>query len=88
MGACFSPVISRREARSSQPTAKIVSQVLEVESSSSSSLLSSSPCFFCNSDRLYYDDDYIPALDLEDELQANQFPPRLKLESHRRLYST
>ncbi|KAE8124380.1 hypothetical protein FH972_019274 [Carpinus fangiana] len=89
MGACFSPVISRREARSSQPTAKIVSQVLELESSSSSSLLSSSPCFVCNSDRLYYDDYiiYIPALDLEDELQANQYPPGLKLESHRRLFS-
>lgn len=27
--------------------------------------------FVCNSDRLYYDD-YIPALDVEDELQANQ----------------
>ncbi|XP_062165494.1 uncharacterized protein LOC133872006 [Alnus glutinosa] len=86
MGACFSSVIGSRESRSSQPTAKIisvngslreypvpvyVSQVLEAESSSSSSSSSSSPRFLCNSDSLYYDD-YIPVLDLDDELQANQ----------------
>ncbi|KAE8057474.1 hypothetical protein FH972_014164 [Carpinus fangiana] len=83
MGACFSSV---RDSRSSQPTAKIisvngslreypvpvnVSQVLAAESSSSSSSSSSSPSFVCNSDRLYYDD-YIPVLDLDDQLQANQ----------------
>jgi hypothetical protein len=37
----------------------------------SSSSSSSSPSFVCNSDRLYYDD-YIPVLDLDDQLQANQ----------------
>ncbi|XP_018843086.1 uncharacterized protein LOC109007735 [Juglans regia] len=85
MGVCFSSVWGR-ESRPSHPTAKIisvngvlreypvpvtVSQVLETEKSSSSSSSSSSSCFVCNSDRLYYDD-YIPALDGAEELQANQ----------------
>ncbi|GAV65802.1 DUF4228 domain-containing protein [Cephalotus follicularis] len=51
------------------------SQVLEAEAAASSSSSSSSSfikkCFLCNSDRLYYDD-YIPKLDSEEELQANQ----------------
>ncbi|KAF5741000.1 putative Poly polymerase 1 [Tripterygium wilfordii] len=47
----------------------LVSQVLQSHESSSSS--SSTNYFLCNSDRLYYDD-YIPALDSEDQLQPNQ----------------
>ncbi|KAK6245978.1 hypothetical protein QUC31_000762 [Theobroma cacao] len=52
----------------------LVSRVLQAEaaaSSSSSSSLPSSAIFLCNSDRLYYDD-YIPALDIDHQLQANQ----------------
>ncbi|XVF74037.1 hypothetical protein PTKIN_Ptkin13bG0029400 [Pterospermum kingtungense] len=51
----------------------LVSQVLQAEaaSASSSSSLSSSSIFLCNSDRLYYDD-YIPALDSDHHLQADQ----------------
>ncbi|OMO69854.1 hypothetical protein CCACVL1_19227 [Corchorus capsularis] len=51
-----------------------VSQVLQAEtaaSSSSSSTLPPSSLFLCNSDRLYYDD-YIPALDSDHKLQADQ----------------
>ncbi|KAG6706961.1 hypothetical protein I3842_06G008800 [Carya illinoinensis] len=66
MGVCFSSVWGR-ESRASHPTAQIISVngVLHEYSSSSSS------CFVCNSDRLYYDD-YIPALDGAEELLANQ----------------
>ncbi|KAF8084995.1 hypothetical protein N665_0688s0016 [Sinapis alba] len=78
MGLCVS--IGRSECDSS-PTAKIVtvngdlreynvpvlaSQVLEAESSSSSSSF-----FLCNSDSLYYDD-FIPAIESEETLQAEQ----------------
>ncbi|KAK8512672.1 hypothetical protein V6N13_082793 [Hibiscus sabdariffa] len=51
-----------------------VSQVLQAEaalSSSSSSSSSSSKIFLCNSDSLSYEE-YIPALDVDDQLQANQ----------------
>ncbi len=76
MGSCFSSVRSQP----AQPAAKIisvngvhrdypvpvnVSQVLESEDATASSY------FICNSDRLYYED-YIPTLDLDEELQANQ----------------
>ena len=76
MGGCFSSVRSQP----AQPAAKIisvngvlrdypvpvnVSQVLESEDATASSY------FICNSDRLYYED-YIPTLDLDEELQANQ----------------
>lgn len=50
------------------PVPITASQVLQSESTSSSS--SSSP-FLCNSDRLYFDD-YIPALKPDEELQAGQ----------------
>ncbi|GMJ02811.1 hypothetical protein like AT1G21010 [Hibiscus trionum] len=50
-----------------------VSQVLHAEAalSSSSSSSSSSTIFLCNSDSLSYDE-YIPALDADDQLQDNQ----------------
>lgn len=82
MGGCFSSALGSGDSRSSQPSAKIislngalrqhplpanVSHVLEAERSSSSS----SSCFVCNSDALYYDD-FIPALDPDHELQADQ----------------
>lgn len=47
-----------------------VSKVLEMEFPTSTPP-AANYFFVCNSDRLYYDD-YIPALDVEDELQANQ----------------
>ncbi|KAJ4909212.1 hypothetical protein Rs2_03833 [Raphanus sativus] len=80
MGLCVS--VGRSDCDSS-PTAKIVtvngdlreynvpviaSQVLQAESSSSSS---SSSFFLCNSDSLYYDD-FIPAIEPEETLQADQ----------------
>ncbi|XP_021892160.1 uncharacterized protein LOC110810331 [Carica papaya] len=85
MGSCFS---MEEHGDSPPPTAKVVSvngdlreynlpmfvsQALLAESSSSSSSPSSrqNNCFICNSDSLFYDD-YIPALDLGDQLQANQ----------------
>ena len=85
MGLCVS--VGRSDCDSS-PTAKIVtvngdlreynvpvlaSQVLEAESSSSSSSSSSrtSSYFLCNSDSLYYDD-FIPAIESEEFLQADQ----------------
>jgi hypothetical protein len=46
-----------------------VSKVLEMEFPTSTPPAAN--YFVCNSDHLYYDD-YIPALDVEDELQANQ----------------
>ncbi|CAK9183439.1 unnamed protein product [Ilex paraguariensis] len=55
-----------------------VSQVLQMETTSSSS----SSCFLCNSDSLYYDE-YTPALDPQDELQPGQIYfilPTTKLE--------
>ncbi|KAL0016699.1 hypothetical protein SO802_003768 [Lithocarpus litseifolius] len=76
MGACFSSV----KSQPSQPSAKVistngilreypvpinVSQLLESEDCLCSSY------FVCNSDRLYYED-YIPVLDLNVELEANQ----------------
>ena len=76
MGACFSSV----KSQPSQPCAKVistngilreypvpmnVSQLLESEDCLCSSY------FVCNSDRLYYED-YIPVLDLNVELEANQ----------------
>ncbi|KAM2383255.1 hypothetical protein COP2_042013 [Malus domestica] len=99
MGGCLSTVIVRRTSSSgrdngdSSSTAKviymnacvreypvplIVSKVLEADQSSSSS----SSLFICHSDSLYYDS-YIPALDSEDELEANQIYfvlPRSKLQ--------
>ncbi|KAJ4884611.1 hypothetical protein Rs2_34704 [Raphanus sativus] len=85
MGLCVS--VGRSECDSS-PTAKIVtvngdlreynvpviaSQVLEAESmaSSSSSSSRSSSYFLCNSDSLYYDD-FIPAIEPEEILLADQ----------------
>ncbi|RID75220.1 hypothetical protein BRARA_B02275 [Brassica rapa] len=84
MGLCVS--VGRSDCDSS-PTAKIVtvngdlreynvpvlaSQVLEAESSSSSSSSSrTSSYFLCNSDSLYYDD-FIPAIESEEFLQADQ----------------
>ncbi|KAL1190013.1 hypothetical protein V5N11_033321 [Cardamine amara subsp. amara] len=82
MGLCVS--VSRSECDSS-PTAKIVtvngdlreydvpvlaSQVLEAESMASSSSRPSS-YFICNSDSLYYDD-FIPSIESEEILQADQ----------------
>ncbi|CAA7013528.1 unnamed protein product [Microthlaspi erraticum] len=85
MGLCVS--VARNDCDSS-PTAKIVtvngdlreydvpalaSQVLEAESmaSSSSSSSRSSSYFLCNSDSLYYDD-FIPAIESDEILQADQ----------------
>ncbi|KAI5326950.1 PREDICTED: Protein of unknown function DUF4228 [Prunus dulcis] len=97
MGGCLSSVIRsshNEELLLNSPTAKvisingslraypvpvIVSQVLEAGQTASSS---SSSSFLCNSDRLYYDN-YIPVLDSEDELEADQIYfilPRSKLE--------
>ncbi|XP_021815516.1 uncharacterized protein LOC110758040 [Prunus avium] len=97
MGGCLSSVIRsshNEELLLNSPTAKvisingslrecpvpvIVSQVLEAVQTASSS---SSSSFICNSDRLYYDN-YIPVLDSEDELEADQIYfilPRSKLE--------
>ncbi|PQM41582.1 uncharacterized protein Pyn_27209 [Prunus yedoensis var. nudiflora] len=95
MGGCLSSVSSHNEELLlNSPTAKvisingslreypvpvIVSQVLEAGQTASSS---SSSSFICNSDRLYYDN-YIPVLDSEDELEADQIYfilPRSKLE--------
>ncbi|CAH8258373.1 unnamed protein product [Arabidopsis lyrata] len=86
MGLCVS--VNRNEYDSSPSTAKIVtingdlreydvpvlaSQVLESESTSSSSSSSSrsSSYFLCNSDSLYYDD-FIPAIESDEILQADQ----------------
>ncbi|BFG30478.1 hypothetical protein CerSpe_167520 [Prunus speciosa] len=96
MGGCLSSVSSHNEELLlNSPTAKvisingslreypvpvIVSQVLEAGQTASSS---SSSSFICNSDRLYYDN-YIPVLDSEDELEADQIYfilPRSKLEN-------
>ncbi|RVW51185.1 hypothetical protein CK203_084685 [Vitis vinifera] len=78
MGGCVSSVGSYSNSTSTA-TAKLislhgelreysapvtVSQVLHFESSSSS-------CFVCNSDSLYYDD-YIPAMNADDELLPGQ----------------
>ncbi|KAJ0256528.1 hypothetical protein HA466_0094780 [Hirschfeldia incana] len=84
MGLCVS--VGRSDCDSS-PTAKIVtvngdlreynvpvlaSQVLEAESMASSSSSSrSSSYFLCDSDSLYYDD-FIPAIESEEILQADQ----------------
>ncbi|XP_048430912.1 uncharacterized protein LOC103968038 [Pyrus x bretschneideri] len=105
MGGCLSIVVVTRSSSSgrddddSSSTAKViymngfirdypvplkVSKVLEADRSSSSS----SSSFICHSDRLYYDN-YIPALDSEDELEANQIYfvlPRSNLQ--RRLSAT
>ncbi|KAG7967010.1 hypothetical protein I3843_08G077900 [Carya illinoinensis] len=53
------------------PALSYVSQVIQAENSFSSSSSSSSSIFICSSDKLGYDD-YIPALDAEDQLQADQ----------------
>ncbi|XVF35784.1 hypothetical protein REPUB_Repub19eG0000800 [Reevesia pubescens] len=88
MGTCFSSEIPPSHESAPPPTAHVVSlngdlhkynlpvlvsQVLQTEAaaSSSSSSLTSSSIFLCNSDRLYYDD-YIPALDFDNQLQGNQ----------------
>ncbi|KAG2319625.1 hypothetical protein Bca4012_054131 [Brassica carinata] len=85
MGICVS--LNRRDSNS-PPTAKIVSingdlreynvpvlasQVLEAESAASSSSSSSRPSsyFLCDSDSLYYDD-FIPAIESEEPLHAEQ----------------
>ncbi|XVE94343.1 hypothetical protein REPUB_Repub02eG0001300 [Reevesia pubescens] len=80
MGTCFSSQNPLLSQSAPPPTAQVVSldgdlrkynlpvfvsQVLQAEAASSSSI------FLCNSDRLYYDD-YIPALDMDNQLQANQ----------------
>ncbi|XP_048421004.1 uncharacterized protein LOC125467890 [Pyrus x bretschneideri] len=96
MGGCWSIVLVRgtsssgRDDDESSSTAKViymnasvheypvplnVSEVLEADQSSS--------LFICHSDSLYYDS-YIPALDSEDPLEANQIYfvlPRSKLQS-------
>ncbi|XP_008237879.1 PREDICTED: uncharacterized protein LOC103336598 [Prunus mume] len=76
-------VISINGSLREYPVPVIVSQVLEAgQTASSSSSSSSSSSFICNSDRLYYDN-YIPVLDSEDELEADQIYfilPRSKLE--------
>ncbi|KAB2595786.1 hypothetical protein D8674_031236 [Pyrus ussuriensis x Pyrus communis] len=101
MGGCWSIVLVRgtsssgRDGDESSSTAKViymnasvheypvplnVSEVLEADQSSS--------LFICHSDSLYYDS-YIPALDSEDPLEANQIYfvlPRSKLQ--RRLSAT
>jgi hypothetical protein len=85
MGTCFSATcIESGASAPSSPTARVVSisgalkhhnvpisvlKVLETEISGSSS--KSEKYFICNSDQLYYDD-YIPALNQNDELQENQ----------------
>ncbi|KAI3427740.1 uncharacterized protein J3R85_009158 [Psidium guajava] len=76
MGGCFS-----QEASDPSRTAKVisvdgelheypvpvsVSQVLHAETYSPSS-----PCFICNSDRLYYEE-FVPALPADDYLSPNQ----------------
>ncbi|KAJ4849140.1 hypothetical protein Tsubulata_040169 [Turnera subulata] len=88
MGGCFSCSLFSESDIMSSPTAKVVSvngdlreypipvsvsQVLESQNaaSSSSSSSSSSSRFLCNSDMLSYDE-YIPALDSDAQLQANQ----------------
>ncbi|XP_041022048.1 uncharacterized protein LOC121263300 [Juglans microcarpa x Juglans regia] len=54
------------------PVPSYVSQVIQAEINSfSSSSSASSSVFICSSDKLGYDD-YIPALDAEDQLQADQ----------------
>uniref|UniRef100_M4CHN1 Poly polymerase n=1 Tax=Brassica campestris TaxID=3711 RepID=M4CHN1_BRACM len=83
MGLCVS--VGRSDCDSS-PAAKIVtvngdlreynvpvlaSQVLEAESMASSSSSRPSSYFLCNSDSLYYDD-FIPAIEPEEILQADQ----------------
>ncbi|XP_022772521.1 uncharacterized protein LOC111315215 [Durio zibethinus] len=83
MGTCFSsqiPILSESAPPSTAHVVSlngdlhkynlpmIVSQVLQTEAASS---LPSSSIFLCNSDRLNYDD-YIPALDFDHQLQANQ----------------
>ncbi|XP_010537254.1 PREDICTED: uncharacterized protein LOC104812024 [Tarenaya hassleriana] len=83
MGGCVSVGQSGRE---SSPTAKIVtvngdlreynvpvmaSQVVEAESAAASSSSRSTSYFICNSDSLYYDD-FIPAIESDEELQADQ----------------
>jgi hypothetical protein len=85
MGICVS--FNRRDSISS-PTVKVVtvngdlreysipvlaSQVLEAEAAAASSSSSSRPSsyFICDSDSLYYDD-FIPAIESEETLQAEQ----------------
>ncbi|KAF2312015.1 hypothetical protein GH714_027762 [Hevea brasiliensis] len=93
MGTCFSCSVFS-ESQLLPPTAKVVSvngnleeyyvpvfvsQVLDSEAASSSS----SSYFLCNSDFLSYDD-YIPALDSNAQLYANQLYfvlPRSKLQN-------
>lgn len=86
MGGCFSSIFT--DSDFSSPTAKVVSlngdlyeyplpiavsQVLQAQraDSSSSSSSSSSFRFLCNSDMLSYDE-FIPVMDSEAQLQANQ----------------
>ncbi|XP_050376128.1 uncharacterized protein LOC126793605 [Argentina anserina] len=88
MGGCFSVSTSFEPSlHSSSPTAKVVSvngrlleypvpvavsQVLKAEEASYSSSSSSAPSFFvCNSDWLNYDE-YIPALESDHQLEADQ----------------
>ncbi|XP_021600810.2 uncharacterized protein LOC110606350 [Manihot esculenta] len=98
MGTCFSCSVFS-ESQLLPPTAKVVSvngnlqeynvpvfvsQVINCEAASSSSSSSSSPSLFlCNSDFLSYDD-YIPVLDSNAQLKANQLYfvlPRSKLQN-------
>ncbi|XP_030447053.1 uncharacterized protein LOC115670010 [Syzygium oleosum] len=76
MGGCFSQEVSdpSRTAKVISASGELheyhvpisVSQVLHAETYSSSS-----PCFICNSDRLYYEE-FIPALRANDLLSPNQ----------------
>ncbi|KAM7253129.1 hypothetical protein ACFE04_025747 [Oxalis oulophora] len=94
MGACISSTFN--ESQSSAPSARVVSitgalteynapvsvsKVLDTEIASSS-LSKLGNYFICNSDSLSYDD-YIPALNLSDNLQPNQLYfvlPKSKLQ--------
>ncbi|XP_030513419.2 uncharacterized protein LOC115727349 [Rhodamnia argentea] len=76
MGGCFSQqasdpsrtakVISVDGELHEYPVPVSVSQVLHAETCSPSS-----PCFICNSDRLYYEE-FVPALSAHDHLSPNQ----------------
>ncbi|XP_044510554.1 uncharacterized protein LOC123229051 [Mangifera indica] len=80
MGACLSSVRGEYESESERPTsAKVVSlrgDLLQYKVPVSvSQVLQADPtaanCFLCNSDNLLYDE-HIPALDWDEQLEANQ----------------
>ncbi|KAM7259902.1 hypothetical protein ACFE04_008706 [Oxalis oulophora] len=100
MGSCFSSTCigstpSSISTSSSSPSARVVSitgalkdytvpiTVSSVIESEVSNINSPDNYFICNSDRLYYDD-YIPALNVNEELIANQIYfilPKSKLQN-------